>query len=459
MMITSEEIKKMEEKLGIIIKSYLSSAPVQNDGDKVKDVISAEMLQAAFNYLLRLPFVSPLIASDFLDNLKKMIECKIDFAPIFKAGVLLGLSEDYSRFKRYIKRNIINKSQENKILQEMLETVKKQGFGGEIRSSGLHITCPNEYRNVEEAVLEIKNILLLDEKIWEVTESGIGTSSIELIVYKRHLSSKAVLVKDDLFYHTSRPGGEAYFFSNDKFKEHENCMFYAIYQDHLLDPSFYRLEDMLYHYFCVKNGVQPDNRQLERLRMKYYRCIRKAYPRGVEIINPAVKDPNLTHYISDPTIHMGNHPNIFYLSRRPYATTSKSRAGKALPPKGKLLYDLKDRSFYLMPGTRIVIHENKSAAEYSTADEIFFSGLKHGDVVKREIDTKAPPTPDKTKSAKGQVDVAFVRNKIKVNSPTLAAQLVLGYKRSGLTYWRNNKGKCLGDYLKEIGHLTNPPKS
>lgn len=102
---------------------------------------------------------------------------------------------------------------------------------------------------------------------------------------------------------------------------------------------------------------------------------------------------------------------------------------------------------------------NKSAAEYSTADEIFFSGLKHGDVVKREIDTKAPPTPDKTKSAKGQVEVAFVRNKIKVNSPTLAAQLVLGYKRSGLTYWRNNKGKCLGDYLKEIGHLTNPPKS
>lgn len=158
---------------------------------------------------------------------------------------------------------------------------------------------------------------------------------------------------------------------------------------------------------------------------------------------------------------MGNHPNIFYLSRRPYATTSKKRTGKAVPPKGKLLYDLKDRSFYLMPGTRIVIpeNENKSEVEYSATDRIFFSELKHGYIVKRNIDIETPPTINKIKSAKEQAEIAFVRKKIKVNSPTLAAQLVLGYKRSGLTYWRNNKGKCLGDYLKEIGHLTNPPKS
>lgn len=454
MMITSEEIKKMEEKLGIIIKSHLSSAPVQNDGDKVKDVISAEMLQAAFNYLLRLPFINPPIVSDFLDNLKKMVECKIDFSPILKAGVLLGLSEEYSRFKRYIKRNIIKKSQENKILQEMLETVKKHGFDGEICSSGLHITCPNEYKNVAEAILKIKTILTLDEKTWEIMNSEITAHTIGLTIYKRNLSLNAVLVKDKTFFHATGMGNNTYFFYNDKFADHENYVFYTIFQDHLLNPTFYRLKNMLYHYFCVKNGERPDNHQLEKLRMKYYRCIKKAYPRGVEIINTPVKNPDPPRYMEDPTIHMGNHPNIFYLSHRSYATASRRQAA----PAGKLLYSLKDRSFFLMPGTRIVIpkYNPEGEFEYSATDKIYFSVLEHY-IVKHNINSELLTALNKTKSAKEHknilVPVAFVRKKFKINSPTLAAQLVLGYKRSGLKLWRNNKGQCLGDYLKEIGHI------
>ena len=55
MMITSEEIKKMKEKLGIIIKSYFNSAPAQNNGDKVKDGVNFKhltLLERSTNYLI-----------------------------------------------------------------------------------------------------------------------------------------------------------------------------------------------------------------------------------------------------------------------------------------------------------------------------------------------------------------------------------------------------------------------
>ena len=68
--------------------------------------------------------------------------------------------------------------------------------------------------------------------------------------------------------------------------------------------------------------------------------------------------------MTEPTIQMGEHPNVFYLRRRPYAVSRRIRDGKCPVATGKMVYDIKTESYWLMPQTRIVIPETKKKNEY-----------------------------------------------------------------------------------------------
>ena len=148
----------------------------------------------------------------------------------------------------------------------------------------------------------------------------------------------------------------------------------------------------------------------------------------------------------------------FYLRRRPYGTNSIEQIAHVSLPIGKLLYNTKTRSYFLMPGTIIAIPKRKESFEYTSIDDIFRAENKNGNIVIYDMDIERLNSILKGYSEKQnkeniKIKVAIVKKKIQVKSPTLADQLVLGYKRSGLTYWKNNKGQSLGYYLEKIGHL------
>ena len=421
------------------------------------DDVSKGMLLAACDCLSRTPFTRPQTVFDLIESLRQMTEHQIDFSLLLKAGVMLGLSDSYSRFKKR-KRKYFRSKMIAKKLKKILVTLQEHGFRCELNTSAnppeLHICGGKSFANDEERVQHIKEILKLDEHQWKIVSVGLMNEDDLLILPWTKFETR--IVKDDL--NVSRTGlGSSYAISSEKYEGHENLVFYAIYQDNLFDPAFYRIQDELHNYFCLKEGRYPNDDELEKLRMKYYRCIRKAYPQDITIQRPSVENPYPPRYMTEPTIQMGEHHNVFYLRRRPYAVSRRIRDGKCPVATGKMVYNIKTKSYWLMPQTRIVI-PNKEPNEYGALENLYKKekdkkGIVELDVSSDFFTAKSPRDGMQEKKTTPKIKIAFVRKKIKVDSATLAVQLVLGYKRSGLDYWRNNKGKTLREYLQEIGHL------
>jgi|GEM_PF-5045229 len=420
------------------------------------DDVSKGMLLAACDCLSRTPLTRPQTVFDLIESLRQMTEHQIDFSLLLKAGVMLGLSDSYSRFKKCKRKYFLSKMIAKK-LKKILVTLQEHGFQCELNTSAnppeLRICGGKSFANDEERVQYIKEILKLDENQWKIVPVGLMNDDDLLIIPRTKFETR--IVKDDL--NVSRTGlGSSYAISSEKYEGHENLVFYAIYQDNLFDPAFYRIQDALHSYFCLKEGHYPNDDELEKLRMKYYRCIRKAYPQDITIQRPSVENPYPPRYMTEPTIQMGEHPNVFYLRRRPYAVSRRIRDGKCPVATGKMVYDIKAKTYWLMPQTRIVI-PNKEPNEYGALENLYIEA-KDKEIVELDVSSdfftaKSTREGMQEKKTTPKIKIAFVRKKIKVDSATLAVQLVLGYKRSGLDYWRNNKGKTLREYLQEIGHL------
>ena len=62
----------------------------------------------------------------------------------------------------------------------------------------------------------------------------------------------------------------------------------------------------------------------------------------------------------------------FYLRRRPYGTNSIEQIAHVSLPIGKLLYNTKTRSYFLMPGTRIAIPKRQESFEYTSIVAIYY---------------------------------------------------------------------------------------
>ena len=421
------------------------------------DDVSKGMLLAACDCLSRTPLTRPQTVFDLIESLRQMTEHQIDFSLLLKAGVMLGLSDSYSRFKKRKRKYFRSKMIAQK-LKKILVPLQEHGFQCELNTSAnppeLRICGGKSFANDEERVQYIKEILKLDENQWKIVPVGLMNEDDLLLLPRTKFETR--IVKDDL--NVSRTGlGSSYAINSEKYEGHENLVFYAIYQDNLFDPAFYRIQDELHNYFCLKEGRYPDDNELEKLRMKYYRCIRKAYPQDITIVRPSVDNPYPPRFMREPTIQMGEHPNVFYLKRRPYAVDRRIQAGTYSAPTGKMVYDVKTKSYWLMPGTRVVIPD-KEPAEYGTLEILYKEAENNARIVVQEVSSgfftkESPRDGVQEKKTVPKIKVAFVCKKIKVKSATLAAQLVLGYKRSGLDYWRNNKGKSLREYLKSIGHL------
>ena len=422
------------------------------------DDVSKGMLLATCDCLSRTPLTRPQTVFDLIESLRQMTEHQIDFSLLLKAGVMLGLSDSYSRFKK-CKRKYFRSKMIAKKLKKILVTLQEHGFQCELNTSAnppeLRICGGKTFANDEERVQYIKKILKLDENQWGIFSVSLMNEDDLLIIPRTKFETR--IVKDDL--NVSRTGLESsYAISSEKYEGHENLVFYAIYQDNLFDPAFYRIQDELHNYFCLKEGRYPNDDELEKLRMKYYRCIRKAYPQDITIQRPSVENPYPPRYMTEPTIQMGEHPNVFYLRRRPYAVSRRIRDGKWPVATGKMVYDIKTKSYWLMPQTRIVIPETKKKNEYVALDKLYHENEEAKNIVELDVSSnfftaKSPRDGMQEKKTTPKIKIAFVRKKFEVNSATLAVQLVLGYKRSGLDYWRNNKGKTLREYLQEIGHL------
>ena len=78
-----------------------------------KNGVATDMLRATVECFLRLPFTTPQTTLKLLESIREMAERKIDFSLLLKAGIMMGMSYDYSRFKK-TKRLLTARNKQNK---------------------------------------------------------------------------------------------------------------------------------------------------------------------------------------------------------------------------------------------------------------------------------------------------------------------------------------------------------
>lgn len=120
-----------------------------------KNGVATDMLRATVECFLRLPFTTPQTTLKLLESIREMAERKIDFSLLLKAGIMMGMSYDYSRFKK-TKRLLTARNKQNKnnikILNTMADTLKEKGYEAEILDTAPLLWCKISL----EAILKYK---------------------------------------------------------------------------------------------------------------------------------------------------------------------------------------------------------------------------------------------------------------------------------------------------------------
>ena len=485
-----------------------------------KNEIQTDMLRAAIEYFVRTPFANPTTTLTLLGNIREMAAQKIDFSVLLKAGVMLGMSSDYSRFLRV--KNTIRARHRLEMkyvaeLKNMLDLLQHEGFVGYIcnlLAPSLYVTIidksitnyrrkildscelgiehpnlifywdqmPDTFRILapnlapggeallkrdivdakwedvvdryyEEQMSRIKKILKIDTEQWriEAIRSLEGELSVSICPVDSEI--RCIQVEEDPFFRRSVFGSVVLFVDEDISAESENLVFISIYQKCVLNHGLHRVNRELEHYFAVKEKRMPNGKELENLRMKYYKFIRKAYPSEMAELSNSVEEPFVPRYLVGSPMHVREKPNVFHLKSRPY------RADHAKNPyiEGKMLYDMQRKCYWLMPGSRLDIRA-EDCKTCPCMKKLYEQASSTKCIAEHDVNASIPIKTENGDGEKNEpnirkVKVTFVHKKIQVPSATLAAHMVLGYKRNGLDCWKNSQGQTLRAYLESIGHF------
>ncbi|MBS1453142.1 MAG: DUF4357 domain-containing protein, partial [Lentisphaeria bacterium] len=272
---------------------------------------------------------------------------------------------------------------------------------------------------IYKSMLEIKEFLQITEDEWNCV---IGTTA-SISIFAKNAPSTFMPMKLDPV-RSALPLLSEVFISKEDYIEKRNYHFILIFQKSIFDHDMYRTETLLKEYFAQKHGKEPTSEELRCLQLQYYKFIKKNYGIDAQELSLKINELTLDSYIRGP-YHFSQEKSIFFLRRREDGSDDDK-----LREEGKLRYDMKSGKYWLMPLSRLSSNIEKiKRTEYPNIAKFYQRYRTAGNITKEKGGFYA------------------VRKKIEVKSSSFAAHLVLGYKRNGLTSWKNIDGLTLGEFL------------
>jgi len=195
--------------------------------------------------------------------------------------------------------------------------------------------------------------------------------------------------------------------------EAEYFTFISIYQKTVWEKSPWGVTELLKQFFERRTGNEPDAREMDTLRQRYYRFIKKTYPQDMQSLATNNEQNFPQYHIIG--LQRESSPYDFYFYQRRKGTGAIQTQGDTAEYQARLRYDKKNKHFFLMPSS---ILSKKIEKNDDKGIQYFFQACQqHKYITKVE-------------------DVGYrVIKKIKVHSPSQAAWLVCGYKRNGWDAW------------------------
>ena len=442
----------------------------------------------------RTPFASFCKIKEFLQIIETLVKAGRDYTLLLKAGIITGQFYDYRLYKREKAMDFRTRKDESAtqlVIEGLLKQIRNKN--ADVWSSGNFLFVPVNLRWVDDLIAaflclrrhetDLKQYKILwshltadkknlaseisPERIGEDVGADIDLQYFRLSIAKKIARYEAAKFKDildavdskyvidddfDNLYCSARISivkkknniqtvkvkpydpyerpittsvvGQQILVINENNEETENIRFISIYQNHIFKgcPAIKPIVQQLEEYFCKTHGGRsPNNNELQALRQRYYRCIRSAYPpqTWIENISDDADDKFKMHQLA-PVRH--ERENIFRLG---YGKNNKRK-------EARLLYVPKKDEYFLLPPSIL-------ASGISNLEAFAISDFIETNEKKSTI----------SKLADGGYRVI---KKVKVHSPSLAACLVCGYKRNGLSCWKNDDGQTLRKYLESTGH-------
>ena len=275
------------------------------------------------------------------------------------------------------------------------------------------------YHMQEEKMQSIKNLLKLDENIWELDFSSSSFLGCHISLRKKtipdeHFSREVKHLNPYDSRHFSINDSE--FVYCDEYCDPEPAAFISIFQNSVwfCSSRIFPITHALEHYYAAVTGIWPDQKLLNTLRKRFYRFIKKTYHHDAVVTAKILDRGFYQEMHSDGVFNTAHKSNrfIFYITSR-----SQSQETSAIASGGRLFYDVKKNRYFLLDESRL----SKQIDQISDTGiaEFIENNMATGSIVKLE-------------------DGSYrVKKKIEIHSPSKAAWLVCGYKRNGLDAWKN----------------------
>ena len=297
--------------------------------------------------------------------------------------------------------------------------------------------CAIYYRNKIEEILNISS----DE--WDLSLAPYGTSDDTFIFTiassEKNYACKIINSQGLFDDYVDQPFGGNAGYIIKKCNDSKYIQFLKIHNKCLMDHEVFKVKEELKRILVAKNGYKPTDAQFNSLKQEYYTFINKIYP-----THSALKELDFAQYSYflpeqekinlfgsiDPTLSL-------------FALEHPSDHGLLV---GRLLYDKRTNKYKIRKGSTICFKKaNRCNSSDKTIDNFF--GIKYKDDNPMEITRKHL---EKKEIDDDNFCYYIVKRDAPVSSSTLAAHLVLGYKRNGLDCWKNYNGDTLRKYLKSI---------
>ena len=433
--------------------------------------------------MCRAPFASYSTIIEFIKMIRLLAEADKDYNLLLKAGILTGQFPDYRLYK-HKKQKKLKKAKDSARIQQELEEFKKRLNCPDARVASNMLIIPVDTRwvnrmetnfhsakrrtekradyhifwkhlpswqkkiaekyspeyfdNSEDYVLyrdhvickvvdrrreEIQERLALDPNNWNISPN-ISVYLASIVISSKHYHDFNIKsIKNKNPYDTNSEA-EAIFSSGFVIYAHpeaEEFKFISIYQNHLFSKAdkMVPVKKALESYFiATHNGRQPNNLELSALCQRYYRFIRKSYLSKDMCHDENLIDNREMKTVCLDTMYLPGCKNVFYL----HHGKKKERNSATL------IWNVKKNCCYLMRGSKLA----------NAVDAIEDWAISN--FIQKKLREKRL-----RKSADGCYRVLKTTE---VHSPSLAAWLVCGYKRNGLSCWKNSQGKTVRDFLK-----------
>lgn len=496
-----QTLSELQTKINEIVKE-------QKEKQKIKEIrflvakieclsfengINPALFRHVLSCFCRTPFVKDDGITSFLKIIYALISQNLDYSLLLKAGILTGQFPDYPYYKKMKRKLALEDNRAKrylKVLQDMKEKLERKWPEGKYEAEisilnnvpylNIDITDADwlwqlkdkfstanrgesdrnnlvnywkrlsldkkkiakelnpaneklyknylnflavwdEVRNsfIGERMLKIKEILQINEDEWNCRIDSTASISI----FAKNVPSTFIPMKLDPV-RSDLPLLSEVFIAKKDYIEKRNYHFISIFQKSIFDHGMYSTESLLKEYFAQKYGKTPTEKEFKCLQQQYYKFIKKSYGSDAQELLSKINEWVPNYYIRSPYRGL-REKNMFFLRR----CGSRPNRDKSLE-EGKLCCDKKSGKYWLMPLSRLSCNIEKiKQVEYPNIVKFFRIHCSAGNITREEGDFYA------------------VRKKIEVKSPSLAAHLVLGYKRNGLTSWKNIDGLTLREFL------------